>query len=386
VEGSNDTPGPSAPEPGSEWMVRRGRQVPDRPDVTVCVLVLDRTDLVEGCLDSIATTTSLATEVIVVANGTPEALLSTLAARQDIVLLRSSVNLGFGGGNNLAARFAGGEYLVFVNDDSLLAPGCVDRLVERAATDPAIGAVGSRIVSADGTLQEAGAVVWRDGSATHVGRGLAADAPVYQAGRDVDYCSANGLLVRRTVWESVGGFDEHYFPAYYEDVDLCLRVRDHGCRVVYEPAARLVHLESQSTSDRFKAFLLERHRQRLAAAWSDELATHEPPPTTDKPAAVQRAIRRDHDRPSSSGRGRRAVPVVGRPEGATRADGERWAVEAALAVKDEYIDSLHRQLEVLQADIDHHHRWKGRGRRVAREVASRLPAGARKRLQAAVRR
>jgi GT2 family glycosyltransferase len=381
-----DSPVPSSPASGTEWMVSRGSLVPARPDVTVCVLVLDRTDLVQGCLDSIASTTSLATELIVVANGTPDDLVTELAARPDIVLLRSSVNLGFGGGNNLAARFARAPYLLFFNDDSILAPGCVDHLVERATTDPGIGAVGSRIVSSDGTLQEAGAVVWRDGSATHVGRGLRGDATVYQVARDVDYSSANGLLVRRSAWEAVGGFDERYYPAYYEDVDLCLRLRDHSFRVVYEPAARLVHLESQSTSDQFKTFLLERHRRRLAATWADELASREPRPTTDKPAAVQRAIRRDDDRRSAShGRGR-AVPVGGRTDGATRADGERSALVAALAVKNEYIDSLQHQLEAVHADLHHRDRWKGRARSLGREMASRLPTGARKRLRDAVHR
>ena len=352
----------------------------------MCVLVLDRIDLVEGLLDSIGTATSLATEVIVVANGTAEALVQALAARQDIVLVRSPVNLGFGGGNNLAARFARGESLVFVNDDSVLAPGCLDHLAERAAADAAIGAVGSRIISADGTLQEAGAVLWRDGSATHVGRGLAADAAVYEEGRDVDYSSANGLLVRRSAWEAVGGFDERYFPAYYEDVDLCMRLRDNGFRVVYEPSARLVHLESQSTADEFKVFLLERHRRLFAEHWADHLADREPPPSVDRPAAVRRAIRRDPSLSAPAGAGRRSVPTQGRSEDSPRADRERAALLADLSVKDDYIDHLHRRLRTVLSDLDHHRRWGRRGRRLASKVSSLLPPETRKRLRASVHR
>jgi GT2 family glycosyltransferase len=376
--------GSPAPGPSSDWLVRSGRQVSSRPDLTVCVLVLDRTDLIEGCLESIRRSTSRAVEIIVVANGTPVGALGALADREDIVLLRSSVNLGFGGGNNLAAEFAHGQYLVFVNDDSILDPGSIDRLVARAETDAGIGAVGSRIVSADGTIQEAGAVIWKDGSATHVGRGLASDAAVYLTSRDVDYSSANGLLVRRAAWDAVGGFDERYFPAYYEDVDLCMRLRDQDFRVVYEPEARLVHLESQSTPDRYKAFLLERHRLRFAADWADELADREPRPSTDKRAAVQRAIRRDL---SASARSPRRPHRCG-DDGASRsgpADRELSHALAALVLKEEYIESLHRELEGAQAELAQRNRWRLRSRSLAHEAASRLPKPARDLLRSVVR-
>ena len=91
-------------------------------------------------------------------------------------------------------------------------------------------------------------MLWSDGWVAHVGAGLPADSTAYQYVRYVDYVSANGLLVDRQAWDAVGGLDERYFPAYYEDVDLCLALWDHGYRVAYEPRARLRHLESQSTS------------------------------------------------------------------------------------------------------------------------------------------
>jgi GT2 family glycosyltransferase len=383
VEESNDAGGSLTP--ASTWLLRSGHQVPDRPDVTVCVLVLDRTDLIEGCLQSVAHSTSLAVETIVVANGTPEAAMGPLTRREDIVLLRSSVNLGFGGGNNLAAEFAHGDYLVFVNDDSILDPGCVDRLVARASTDAGIGAVGSRIVSADGTIQEAGAVLWKDGSATHVGRGLAGDAAAFVTSRDVDYSSANGLLVRRSAWDAVGGFDEHYFPAYYEDVDLCMRLRAHGLRVVYEPGAKLVHLESQSTPDHFKAFLLQRHRLQFAADWADELADREPRPVTGKPAAVQRAIRRDLSTPPRPRRRKYGSDVAGAFHGDVPADRELSHATTALALKDEYIASLHRELGAVEVELAQRHRWRHRSRSLAKEMAARLPPRARDLLRSVAR-
>lgn len=273
--------------------VRRGTRVPVAPRVSVCVLVIADPTLALECLDSLGPAArSGEAETVVVANGTPEPARRVLEERQDIVLVRSGTNLGFAGGNDLAAAVARGRFLLFLNDDSTVEAGFIDRLVATAEDDPSIGAVGGRILSADGTLQEAGSVLWNDGWADHVGRGLAAGTPAFSYRRDVDYVSANGLLVRRDAWEAVGGFDRRYFPAYYEDVDLCLALRGHGYRVVYEPRARLRHLESQSTSSRYRNFLLIRNRRRLVDKWSAALNQLEARPPTVDDAVVDRAVHR----------------------------------------------------------------------------------------------
>ena len=196
----------------------------------------------------------------------------------DITLVRSQVNLGFAGGCNLAAAMARGDYLVFVNDDSRLDPGCVDHLLRRAADQPDTGAVGSRIFAGDGSLQEAGGVIWSDGTTAHVGRDLPAADTTYLTPREVDYCSANGLLVPRWAWDAVGGFDEAYYPGYYEDADLCMKLRTEGLRTVYEPTATLVHLETQSSSVSFRRFLMDRNRQKFRRRWRDDALADQPPP------------------------------------------------------------------------------------------------------------
>jgi hypothetical protein len=229
--------------------------------------------------------------VVVVANGTPPEQLDSLTGHDDVVLVVNQVNLGFGPGCNQAASVARAPLLVFLNDDSTVEDGCIDALVRTASSDAEIGAVGSRILAVDGTLQEAGSVLWRDGSAAHVGEGLPPESNAYQEPRYVDYASANGLLVTRPAWDTVGGFDERFSPAYYEDVDLCLTLAAHGFRTRYEPRARVIHRGSQSTSSAYRGFLLSRNQRRLVEKWGHALDRFGPPPAKDTGPIFDAAVR-----------------------------------------------------------------------------------------------
>lgn len=275
-------------------MLRVGCRVPDDPRVSIVVLVLDDVDMVGGCLESLRRTidSSWRPEIVVVANGTSLSRLQDLQRREDIVLVRSETNLGFAGGNNLGVGAARGELLVFVNDDAVVEPDWLDQLAVTAGSDPRIGAVGSRILFEDGSLQEAGAVIWGDGPTSAVGRDLPAGSREYGYVRDVDYVSANGMLVRRDAWEAVGGFAGDYHPAYYEDVDLCMAMRRAGRRVVYEPRSVVRHREGGSSSYRYRMFLMGYQRNVFRQKWADQIAGYERYPTSDRAAAIERALHR----------------------------------------------------------------------------------------------
>jgi GT2 family glycosyltransferase len=333
---------------GPRFSVRRGRQVPGTPQLSICILVLDHTALAVACLESLKRPGACPpdTEVVVVANGTPPDQLRPLVGRDDIVLVVNDVNLGFAAGCNQAAAVAQSPLLVFLNDDSAVEIGCLEALTRAAAADPAVGAVGSCILAEDGTLQEAGSVIWADGSATHVGAGLSPDATAYRKARDVDYASANGLLITRRAWDAVGGFDERYYPAYFEDVDLCLTLRARGFRTRYEPEARIVHRGSQSTTGIYRGFLLTRNQRRLVEKWGRALDGFEPRPPKDAgpkfDEAVRRAVLAASGRPPADP-GDRAAPA----ESVARTVSEEPAL-AAQALEAEY----HAYLEQRVSDGD----------------------------------
>jgi GT2 family glycosyltransferase len=261
------------------------------PSVSIIVLAVGNSPHLLGCLQSVCENIRHTDyEVIVVLNGADLDLTSDVARRvEGARVIASRVNRGFAGGCNLGASAARGEYLVLLNDDALVEPGWLEPLVAACERRPRVGAVGSRLLHADGSLQEAGQVLWSDGSTTGVGRDAPAQLHAYEWARRVDYCSGSSLLVRHSTWERLGGLDESYFPAYYEDVDLCLRIAEAGEEVWYEPTSRVRHFESRSTSAFYKTFLIERNRPRLVARWGDVLADRQQP-QPDSPTAVPHAV------------------------------------------------------------------------------------------------
>src|SRR6185312_9863438 len=115
--------------------------------------------------------------------------------------------------------------------------------------------------------------IWSDGSTKPVGRGERPGSLAYSYVRNVDYTSANGMLVLREDFERLGGFDNRYFPAYYEDTDLCLALR-HELKqeILYEPRAIISHVEAASSTDpNFRHFLFRRNRALLADKWREVL-------------------------------------------------------------------------------------------------------------------
>lgn len=275
--------------------VRRGRDVIKQPEISVVILVMNDTARLEECLARLAEHLPVTrrVELLVLANGTPPAALTVLQQREDIVLIRSRVNHGFGGGCNWAARFARGDRLVFLNDDTQISPGWLEGLSAAMDSSPEVGVVGSRVLLSDGRLQEAGSIIWRDGTTRGIGRGADPTAPEYLFRRTVDYVSFCSAMVRRDAWEAVGGFDERYFPAYYEDADLCLRLRQMGLRTVYAPRSVVHHAESASTALRFRHFLSDRNRHLFATKWAGTLPDHEPAPcVANQQRSIQQALRR----------------------------------------------------------------------------------------------
>ena len=250
------------------------------PRASVVIPVHNQLDHTLHCLESLTTSGDTTPfEVIVVDDHSTDATPAVLARIENVRVLANPVNRGFVATCNRGIEAARGEYVVLLNNDTVVYPGCIDALVSTADADPAIGVVGARLVYPDGTLQEAGGIVWSDGNAWNYGKGADPHASPYCHVRDVDYCSAACLLVRTDLLTELGGLDLRFSPAYYEDVDLAFAARAKGYRVVYQPSAAVVHFEGASHGTDLSQGL-KRHqtvnRLTFEAKWRRDLQAQQP--------------------------------------------------------------------------------------------------------------
>ncbi len=248
------------------------------PVVSIIVPVYGEADYTLHCLSAICATPSRASyEVIVVDDCSPDHTPELLALVTGIRLVRNETNLGFLRSCNRAAREARGDYLVLLNNDTEVLSGWLDALVKTFKSRPKAGLVGAKLLYPDRRLQESGGVIFSDGSGLNYGRDDDANRPEYNFVREVDYCAGACIMVPRRLFEQLGGFDERFVPAYYEDTDLAFAVRQAGYHVLIQPASQVIHFEGVTsgtdTSTGVKAYQLV-NQEKFLAKWQDVLAGH----------------------------------------------------------------------------------------------------------------
>jgi GT2 family glycosyltransferase len=263
------------------------------PAVSVVVVVWNQAELSLTCFRALAEQTEVPTEVIIVDNASTDGTSDLLGRLDGVTIIRNTSNLGFTMGLNVGARAARGEFLLLLNNDAAPVPGSIARLLAAARRSRSIGAVGGKLVYPDGRLQEAGSIVWSDGSCEGYGRGADPAAPEYNFERPVDFCSAALLITPRGLFERLGGFDERYCPAYYEDADYCVRVWQAGHSVVYEPKAAAIHYEFGSHAPGMAAELQRARRPTFVAGHAPWLASQ-----SSVGDSVLKARSHPHGRPS----------------------------------------------------------------------------------------
>jgi GT2 family glycosyltransferase len=245
------------------------------PEVSVIIPAHNQWPLTHACIASLIRHMPRAPFEVVLVDDASTDETRDAALSGNLRVLRQERNLGFIGACNAGAAAARGRVLLFLNNDTLATPGWLDEML--ATLTPGIGVVGAALLNEDGTLQEAGGIIWRQADAWSYGRNEDPDDPRYRFLRDADYVSGAALMIPAALLRELGGFDPHYAPAYYEDVDLCFRVRAAGQRVVVQPAARIVHLEGASHGRDIERGV-KRHQvlnqARLRERWAAALAVH----------------------------------------------------------------------------------------------------------------
>lgn len=247
------------------------------PKVSIIIPVYNQIHYTYACLVSILQYTGdVSYEVIIADDVSTDATEHLADYAEGLVICRNSVNQGFLRNCNHAARQARGEYLMFLNNDTQVTQGWLRSLVDLIESDEGIGMVGSKLVYPDGRLQEAGGIIWSDGSGWNYGRLDDPDKPEYNYVKDVDYISGAAILLSNKLWKQIGGFDTRFAPAYCEDSDLAFEVRKAGYRVVYQPLSKIIHFEGVSNGTDVEGSGLKRYQvansRKLKEKWAAEFA------------------------------------------------------------------------------------------------------------------
>lgn len=256
----------------------------DAPIISIIVPVYNEIDQTVACLRSIyQQRISVDYEVILADDKSPDPRHTIFNDIPGLRYFRNETNLHFLRNCNQNATHARGDYLVFLNNDTLVKPGWLQSLYDSFAEHGDVGIVGSKLIFPDGSLQEAGGIIWEDASGWNWGRGQNPRDPLYNFVRDADYVSGASFMIPTAIWKEMGGFSETLEKAYYEDTDLCFRLREAGYRVLYQPASEVIHIEGLSSGTDLETGVKQYqiiNQQTFKDRWADTLAHHWPNATT----------------------------------------------------------------------------------------------------------
>jgi GT2 family glycosyltransferase len=243
------------------------------PVISVIVVTFNGAEMTLACLKCLVADGGIPLEVIIVDNGSIDQTVELLCRIAGATIVRNGNNAGFVRAVNQGASIARGKYLLLVNNDVCVKDGSMAAALQTIENLQNVGAVGAKLILYGDVLQEAGSIVWRDGTCSGYGRWGSPDAGEYNFLRSVDYCSAAFLLIRKDTFESLGRFDEDFSPAYYEETDFCVRLRNKGWDVVYNPRAEAYHFEFGSSDQKTGMDLQRRNQALFFSKHRDYLAT-----------------------------------------------------------------------------------------------------------------
>jgi len=269
---------------GIEWL-RNPALTP--PAVSIVIPSYNGAALLASCLRSLVETipSQMAVEVVISDDASTDHTADIVAGFSGQLSLEhvlAEQNAGFVSACNRGAQVASGDMLVFLNNDTLALPGWLSALGCALRDEADAGVAGGKLVFGDGRLQEAGGVIFSDGSGANFGRNAPdPDAALFEVRRSVHYVSGALLATPAALFEELGGFGDEYAPGYYEDTDYCFRARERGMGVVYEPRATVVHLEGR-TSGTSESSGMKRYqainREKFRSHWASALESRTEPP------------------------------------------------------------------------------------------------------------
>ena len=260
-----------------QYFLNSGAQINlacEKPEISIILVLYNKAELSLACLQSIVKYADVPYEVIIVDNNSIDETVSLLDCVKGAKIIRNKKNLHFLEGCNQALEHVCGSKVLLLNNDAELMENSLSSAYNVFQEVPACGAVGAKIILPDNTLQEAGSIIWRDGSCLGYGRGESSLAPEYNFRRIVDYCSGAFLLTKTSLFREHRGFDARFKPAYYEETDYCLWLQEQGKHVVYNPETVIRHFEFGSAGQGNAVRIQQENRKKFVEKHKLQLSLH----------------------------------------------------------------------------------------------------------------
>jgi GT2 family glycosyltransferase len=270
----------------------------ERPHVSIVIPAHNKFWVTYNCLAALLLAPNRHTiEVIVVDDGSTDMTRELASYVKGVTVLRNEASQGFVRSSNLGGRHARGEFIVMLNNDTEPCAAWVDELIHVFEAFADVGMAGAKFVYPNGKLQEAGGILFPNLSAWNYGRNGNPSDPKYNYTRQVDYVSGACIMLRKTIWDKLGGFDELFAPAYYEDTDLAFRVRALGLKTYYTPFAQVIHFEGLSSGTslgsgvkRYQAINEPKFRSRWASTLRNGPVSLNPEIAKDRGVALRALV------------------------------------------------------------------------------------------------
>ena len=251
----------------------------DEPLISIIIPVYNNFQYTYNCISSILNIDPVLPFEIIIADD-----LSTDKTKiiekyiQNVITIHNDKKYNFLINCNRASKIAKGKYILFLNNDTKVNKEWLYSLFNLIESDDKIGMVGSKLIYPNGMLQEAGGIVFSNGECTNFGKGNLADLPEFNYVKEVDYISGASIIIRKSIWDNIGGFDERFSPAYYEDTDLAFEIRKNGYKVMYQPKSIVIHFEGLSNGKSIKSGIKQYqtiNKYKFIQKWKRELVNQE---------------------------------------------------------------------------------------------------------------
>ena len=248
------------------------------PIVSIILILYNRAELTFACLKSIKQNCQLPVEIVCIDNNSTDLTKELFKKVSGVKYIGNTDNKGFLLACNQANSYASGKYLLFLNNDAAIRKSAIENALGVFQSEKNVGAVGAKILLLDGNLQEAGSITWNDGSCLGYGRGQSPEKAKFMFRRKVNFCSGAFLLTPKKLFEKLGGFDEQFCPAYYEETDYCISLQEAGYDVYYEPSSVIDHFEFASSASNEDAIELQKTNKSKFFEKHKEYLSHMPAP------------------------------------------------------------------------------------------------------------